>query len=74
MGPSLAGNEEAELSSQMSSFNETMTQIREMEERAMEMLREIIQQGPGWLELSERTDQPDYDLGTFVNKAESALT
>ncbi|XP_012872242.1 PREDICTED: kinesin-like protein KIF2C [Dipodomys ordii] len=65
--------EEDELSSQMSSFNEAMTQIRELEERAMEELKEIIQQGPGWLELSEMTEQPDYDLETFVNKAESAL-
>ncbi|XP_049987881.1 kinesin-like protein KIF2C isoform X2 [Alexandromys fortis] len=65
--------EEEELSSQMSSFNEAMTQIRELEERAMEELREIIQQGPSWLELSEMTDEPDYDLETFVNKAESAL-
>ncbi|XP_015978992.2 kinesin-like protein KIF2C isoform X2 [Rousettus aegyptiacus] len=66
--------EEEELSSQMSSFNEAMTQIRELEERAMEELKEIIQQGPGWLELSEMTEQPDYDLETFVNKAESALS
>ncbi|KAM5266469.1 kinesin-like protein KIF2C isoform 3-T3 [Hipposideros larvatus] len=65
--------EEEELSSQMSSFNEAMTQIRELEERAMEELKEIIQQGPGWLELSEMTEQPDYDLETFVNKAEAAL-
>ncbi|XP_039094611.1 kinesin-like protein KIF2C isoform X2 [Hyaena hyaena] len=65
--------EEEELSSQMSSFNEAMSQIRELEERAMEELKEIIQQGPGWLELSEMTEQPDYDLETFVNKAESAL-
>lgn len=45
--------EEEELCSQMSSFNEAMTQIRELEERAMEELREIIQvhTGPtreGW--------------------------
>ena len=66
--------EEEELSSQMSSFNEAMTQIRELEERALEELREITQQGPSWLELSEMTDQPDYDLETLVNKAESALT
>ena len=72
-GTSLAGNEE-ELSSQMSSFNEVMTQIRELEERALEELREITQQGPSWLELSEVTDQPDCDLETFVNKPESALT
>ncbi|XP_007110723.1 kinesin-like protein KIF2C isoform X2 [Physeter macrocephalus] len=71
-----AGNfskEEEELSSQMSSFNEAMTQIRELEERAMEELKEIIQEGPGWLELSEMAEQPDYDLETFVNKAECAL-
>ena len=73
-GTSLAGNEEEELSSQMSSFNEAMTQIRELEERALEELREITQQGPSWLELSEMTDQPDCDLETFVNKPESALT
>ncbi|KAM5248245.1 LOW QUALITY PROTEIN: kinesin-like protein KIF2C [Ctenodactylus gundi] len=66
--------EEEDLSSQMSSFNEVMTQIRELEERAVEELKEIIQLGPGWLELSEMTEQPDYDLETFVNKAESALT
>lgn len=29
----------------MSSFNEAMTQIRELEERAMEELKEIIQVG-----------------------------
>ncbi|XP_008514227.1 kinesin-like protein KIF2C isoform X2 [Equus przewalskii] len=75
-GALITGNfskEEEELSSQMSSFNEAMTQIRELEERAVEELKEIIQQGPGWLELSEMTEQPDYDLETFVNKAESAL-
>lgn len=33
----------------------------------------MLQQGPSWLELSEMTDEPDYDLETFVNKAESAL-
>ncbi|XP_029417165.1 kinesin-like protein KIF2C [Nannospalax galili] len=49
---SVAGNlskEEDELSSQTSSFNEAMTQIRELEESAMEELRELIQvqTGPG---------------------------
>ncbi|XP_047297664.1 kinesin-like protein KIF2C isoform X2 [Homo sapiens] len=71
--PGNLSKEEEELSSQMSSFNEAMTQIRELEEKAMEELKEIIQQGPDWLELSEMTEQPDYDLETFVNKAESAL-
>nr|XP_035137332.2 kinesin-like protein KIF2C [Callithrix jacchus] len=71
--PGNLSKEEEQLSSQLSSFNEAMTQIRELEERAVEELKEIIQQGPGWLELSEMTEQPDYDLENFVNKAESAL-
>lgn len=65
--------EEEELSSQMSSFNEAMTQIGELEEKAIEEIKEIIQQGPSWVELAEMTEQPDYDLETFVNKTESAL-
>ncbi|MBZ3875597.1 Kinesin-like protein KIF2C [Sciurus carolinensis] len=65
--------EEEELSSQMSSFNEAMTQLRAMKERAMEGLKEIIKQGPGWFKLSEVSEKPDYDLETFVNKAECAM-
>ncbi|XP_055986882.1 kinesin-like protein KIF2C isoform X1 [Sorex fumeus] len=65
--------EEEELSSQMSSFNEAMTQIRELEEKVMEGLKEIIQQGPSWIELFEMTEQPDYDLETLVNKTESTM-
>lgn len=42
-GPLQFSREEEELSSQMSSFNEAMSQIRELEERAMEELKEIIQ-------------------------------
>lgn len=37
--------EEEELSSQMSSFNEAMTRIRELEERAVEELKSITQVG-----------------------------
>ncbi|CAD7672068.1 unnamed protein product [Nyctereutes procyonoides] len=65
-GSLISGNfskEDEELSSQMSSFNEAMSQIRELEERLWR----------SWLELSEMTEQPGYDLETFVNKAESAL-
>lgn len=65
--------EEEELSSQMSSFNEAMTRIRELEERAVEELKSITQLGPGWLELSAMTEQPDYDLENFLYKAEAAL-
>ena len=33
----------------------------------------LLQEGRGWLELCEMAEQPDYDLETFVNKAECAL-
>ncbi|KAK2106628.1 Kinesin-like protein kif2c [Saguinus oedipus] len=42
--PGNLSKEEEELSSQLSSFNEAMTQIRELEERAVEELKEIIQE------------------------------
>lgn len=76
MGVLMSNNlskEEDELSLQMTSFNEAVTQIRELEEQAMEELKEIIQQSPSWVELFEMSEQPDYDLETFVNKAESTL-
>lgn len=46
-GSLIAGNfsREEELSSQMSSFTEAMTQNRELEERTMGELKEIKQQG-----------------------------
>uniref|UniRef100_H0UXW4 Kinesin-like protein n=1 Tax=Cavia porcellus TaxID=10141 RepID=H0UXW4_CAVPO len=71
--PARLSKEEEELSSQMSSFNEAMTRIRELEERAVEELKSITQLGPGWLELSAMTEQPDYDLENFLYKAEAAL-
>lgn len=55
----------------MSSCQEAITQIRELEERAMEELTEIVQQGPGCAELSGMTTQPDSDLQDCVHKAES---
>lgn len=47
-GSLIAGNfsREEELSSQMSSFTEAVTQNRELEERTMGELKEIKQQGP----------------------------
>ncbi|XP_038616581.1 kinesin-like protein KIF2C isoform X2 [Tachyglossus aculeatus] len=65
--------EEEELSCQLSSFHDAMTQIGELEEKAVEELKEIVQRGPTWIELSAMTEQPDYDLETFVSKAELAL-
>ncbi|XP_027693866.1 kinesin-like protein KIF2C isoform X2 [Vombatus ursinus] len=64
--------DEEELSSQMSSFQEAMTQIGELEEKAIEELKEIVQKWSNWIELLETTEQPDYDLETFVNKAQQA--
>lgn len=52
----------------MSSSNEAITQIRELE-KAIEELKEIKQHSPGWLELSKMTEQPDCSLEAFVNKA-----
>lgn len=49
----------------MSSSKEALTHIRELEE-----LKEVIQQDPGWPELSKMTKQPDHNLETFVNKAD----
>lgn len=48
-----AGNfsKEEELSFQISSFNEAMAQIRELEERAMEELKRIISNGQAGLSL-----------------------
>ncbi|XP_043860630.1 kinesin-like protein KIF2C [Dromiciops gliroides] len=66
--------DEEELSSQMSSFQEAMTQIGELEEKAIEELKEIVQKWANWVELLETTEQPDYDLETFVNKAQHAAT
>ncbi|XP_001363286.3 kinesin-like protein KIF2C isoform X2 [Monodelphis domestica] len=66
--------DEEELSSQMSSFQEAMTQIGELEEKAIEELKEIVQKWSNWIELLETTEQPDYDLETFVSKAQHAAT
>nr|ABD96574.1 MCAK [Potorous tridactylus] len=66
--------DEEELSSQMSSFQEAMTQIGELEEKAIEELKEIVQKLSNWVELLETTEQPDYDLETFVNKAQHATS
>nr|XP_033772974.1 kinesin-like protein KIF2C isoform X5 [Geotrypetes seraphini] len=59
-----------ELSPHMSSVHDMMTQISELEEKAAEELREVIQKDPEWTELLEMTEQPDYDLEKFVNQLE----
>uniref|UniRef100_A0A674HZ64 Kinesin-like protein n=1 Tax=Terrapene triunguis TaxID=2587831 RepID=A0A674HZ64_9SAUR len=64
----LSKEEEEELSPHMSSFREAMTQISELEEKAVEELREMRQMTE-LNDLLEMTEQPDYDLETFVNRA-----
>ncbi|XP_053325369.1 kinesin-like protein KIF2C isoform X2 [Spea bombifrons] len=59
-----------ELSSQMNSFQEAMSRIGELEEKAVEELRELVQKEPEWSDLLEITEQPDYDLEKFVIQAE----
>ncbi|XP_038270216.1 kinesin-like protein KIF2C isoform X2 [Dermochelys coriacea] len=64
----LSKEEEEELSPHMSSFREAMTQISELEEKAVEELKEMRQMTE-LNDLLEMTEQPDYDLETFVNRA-----
>ncbi|XP_029474429.1 kinesin-like protein KIF2C isoform X2 [Rhinatrema bivittatum] len=59
-----------ELSSHMSSFHDAMSQISELEEKVVEELRGEVQNAFRWTELLEVTEQPDYDLETFVNQLE----
>ncbi|XP_075791933.1 kinesin-like protein KIF2C isoform X4 [Pelodiscus sinensis] len=61
--------EEEEVSPHMSSFCEAMTRISELEEKAVEELREMRQKMTELGDLLEMTEQPDYDLETFVNRA-----
>ncbi|XP_074858858.1 kinesin-like protein KIF2C isoform X2 [Carettochelys insculpta] len=61
----ISKEEEEEMSPHMSSFCEAMTRINELEEKAVEEIREMRQK---MTELLEMTDQPDYDLETFVNR------
>uniref|UniRef100_A0A8C3SZV5 Kinesin-like protein n=1 Tax=Chelydra serpentina TaxID=8475 RepID=A0A8C3SZV5_CHESE len=65
----LSKEEEEELSPHMSSFREAMTQISELEEKAVEELKEMRQKMTELNDLLEMTEQPDYDLETFVNRA-----
>uniref|UniRef100_A0A452HYY2 Kinesin-like protein n=1 Tax=Gopherus agassizii TaxID=38772 RepID=A0A452HYY2_9SAUR len=65
----LSKEEEEELSPHMSSFREAMTQISELEEKAVEELKEMRQKMTELDDLLEMTEQPDYDLETFVNRA-----
>ncbi|XP_075037710.1 kinesin-like protein KIF2C isoform X3 [Mixophyes fleayi] len=59
-----------ELSSHINSFQEALSRIGEVEEKAVEELKELVQKEPEWMNLLEMTEQPDYDMERFVMQAE----
>uniref|UniRef100_A0A672UR50 Kinesin-like protein n=1 Tax=Strigops habroptila TaxID=2489341 RepID=A0A672UR50_STRHB len=66
----LCKDEEEDISPHMFSFREAMTQISEREEKVVEQLKELKQRLATELDyLLGITEQPDYDLETFVSRA-----
>ncbi|KAM6398417.1 kinesin-like protein KIF2C isoform 2-T2 [Pluvialis apricaria] len=69
-GHSLSKDEEEEISPHMFNLREAMTQITEREEKVVEQLRELRQRMLTELDyLLGITEQPAYDLETFVSRA-----
>ncbi|KAM7106662.1 kinesin-like protein KIF2C [Ciconia maguari] len=69
-GHNLSKDEEEDISPHMFNFREAMTQISEREEKVVEQLRELRQGMMTELDyLLGITEQPDYDLETFVSRA-----
>uniref|UniRef100_A0A8C3M2L0 Kinesin-like protein n=1 Tax=Chrysolophus pictus TaxID=9089 RepID=A0A8C3M2L0_CHRPC len=67
---SLSKDEEEDLSPHLFNFREAMSQIGEREEKVVEQLRELREKMTTELDyLLGITEQPDYDLETFVNRA-----
>ncbi|XP_009578292.1 PREDICTED: kinesin-like protein KIF2C isoform X3 [Fulmarus glacialis] len=65
----LSKDEEEDISPDMFNFREAMTQISEREEKVVEQLRELRQRMTTELDyLLGITEQPDYDLETFVSR------
>ncbi|XP_068547462.1 kinesin-like protein KIF2C isoform X2 [Anas acuta] len=66
----LSKDEEEDMSPHMFNFREAVTQIGEREEKVVEQLRELRQRMTTELDyLLGITEQPDYDLETFVSRA-----
>ncbi|KAG8437000.1 hypothetical protein GDO86_007910 [Hymenochirus boettgeri] len=63
-------DDEEELSTHMNSFQDAMNRVSELEDKAVEGLREIAQKEPEWANLLQMTEQPDCDLENFVMQAE----
>ncbi|XP_010080950.1 PREDICTED: kinesin-like protein KIF2C isoform X1 [Pterocles gutturalis] len=69
-GHNLFKDEEEDMSPHMFNFREAMTQISEREEKVIEQLRELRQRMTTEVDyLLGITEQPDYDLETFVSRA-----
>ncbi|XP_014794939.1 PREDICTED: kinesin-like protein KIF2C [Calidris pugnax] len=69
-GYNLPKDEEEDISPHVSNFCEALTQIAEQEEKAVEQLRELRQRMQTEFDfLLSITEQPDYDLEIFVNRA-----
>ncbi|KFR00296.1 Kinesin-like KIF2C, partial [Nipponia nippon] len=69
-GHNLSKYEEEDISPHMFNFREAMTQISEREEKVVEQLRDLRQRMMTELDyLLGITEQPDYDLETFVSRA-----
>ncbi|XP_042747926.1 kinesin-like protein KIF2C isoform X3 [Lagopus leucura] len=67
---SLSKDEEEDLCPHLFNFREAMSQIGEREEKVVEQLRELRQKMTTELDyLLGITEQPDYDLETFVSRA-----
>ncbi|KAM4023162.1 kinesin-like protein KIF2C isoform 1-T1 [Anomaloglossus baeobatrachus] len=62
-----------ELSSDMNSFQAAMSRIGELEEKTVEDLRDMVLKGLEWAKLLEMTEQPDYDMESFVSQLEYHL-
>ncbi|XP_040466611.1 kinesin-like protein KIF2C isoform X3 [Falco naumanni] len=66
----LSKDDDEDISPHMSNFREAMTQINEREEKLVEQLKELRQRMATELDyLLGITEQPDYDLETFVSRA-----
>ncbi|KFQ77614.1 Kinesin-like KIF2C, partial [Phaethon lepturus] len=69
-GYNLSKNEEEDLSPHVFNFCDAVTQVNEREEKIVEQLRELRQRMTIDLDyLLGITEQPDYDLETFVSRA-----
>ncbi|XP_018113839.1 kinesin-like protein KIF2C isoform X2 [Xenopus laevis] len=68
-GLELQDDKDEELSTH-NSFQDALHRVGELEDKAVDELRELVQREPEWTNLLQMTEQPDYDLENFVMQAE----